>query len=111
MTRFPLTTIAACAAIFAVTHALPIRANAEESRPDCIAMLDLITTCADQQALTAARPLEFPAFLPDALDVRAMTAPETTGVSNMPPAERKEAAASRQESKTGADMSDDKYNR
>jgi hypothetical protein len=97
MTRFPLTTIAACAAIIAVTHALPIRASAEESRPDCIAMLDLITTCADQQATTAGRP--------------AMATPETTGVSNMPPAERKEAAASRQESKTGADMSDDKYNR
>ena len=97
MTRFPLTTIAACAAIFAVTHALPTRANAEESRSDCIAMLDLITTCADQQAMTADRP--------------AMAAPETTGVSNMPPAERKEAAAARQESKTGADMFDEKYNR
>ena len=54
MTRFPLTAIGACAAIIAA-HALPIRASAEETRPDCIAMLDLITTCADQQAMTAGR--------------------------------------------------------
>ena len=52
MTRFPLTAIGACAAIIAA-HALPIRASAEETRPDCIAMRDLITTCADQQAMTA----------------------------------------------------------
>ena len=71
MTRFPLTAIGACAAIIAA-HALPIRASAEETRPDCIAMLDLITTCADQQAMTAGRS--------------AMAARDTTGMNVAPPA-------------------------
>jgi hypothetical protein len=76
---------------------------AEDATPDYTAPLDMTSTYAGS--------FEHPDFLPDALYSRAMAAPETTGMSGTPPTARKEAAASPQESKTGADMSDNKYNR
>jgi hypothetical protein len=91
--------LSACALILAVLQG----AHAENATSDYVAPLDLDSTYA--------AAFEFPDFLPDALDVRATASGETTGVSSMPPTERKEAAASRQEIKTGPDMSDDKYNR
>jgi len=94
MTR--LTTIAACAAIIAVTHALPIRASAEESRPDCIAMLDLITTCADQQAMTAGQA--------------AMAARNTTGMNSEPRVtDRMDADTSSKEDKKALSSDDNIY--
>src|SRR4051812_3942801 len=94
----------ACGLIFAASHGLSVRAQAENARPDYVAPLDMTSTYPG--------PFEFPEFLPEALARRAMAAPDTTGVNSTPSASQwAEATALQQESKAFADTPDDRYNK
>lgn len=101
--RRTLATFAACGLIIAASQGLSVRAQAENATADYVAPLDMTSAYPG--------PFEYPELLPEALVRRAMAVTETTGVNSTPPAGRKDAAASQQESKAGADISDDKYNR
>lgn len=77
--------------------------SALKQRVDYVAPLDMTSAYPG--------PFEYPEFLPEDLVRRVMAAPDTTGVNSAPLAGRKEATASPQEAKAGADISNDKYNR
>lgn len=102
--RRTLAAFAACGLIIATSQGLSVHAQAEDATAEYVAPLDMRSSYPG--------PFEYPEFLPEALVRRLIAAPDTTGGNSTPPASQwVEAAASKQEAKAGADISDDKYNR